>query len=112
VTARCIGDQVGSKRRAPLFVAYLPNGFIEGPQGVRIPKYMPQQQQLQQPPLQQQEKPPLQRSHRHRSSPAADSGSSEGEFDSAADVSVREDWLVVLARAAPDKKEWVRNPGK
>ena len=91
---RCIGDQVGTKRRPPVIVAYVPYAFVEGPQGVRIPKFAAQQQQQQ-----QQQQP-------H----SAASADSDEEY--APPAAAREDWLVVLARAARDKKEWVRRPGK
>ena len=92
---RCIGDQVGTKRRPPVIVAYVPYAFVEGPQGVRIPKFAAQQQQQQQ----QQQQP-------H----SAASADSDEEY--APPAAAREDWLVVLARAARDKKEWVRRPGE
>ena len=99
ITSRCIGDQVGTKRRPPVIVAYVPYAFVEGPHGVRIPKFAAQQQPQPQ------------------SSTSVDSDGSEDERDrpagdTAPPVAAREDWLVVLARAAQDKKEWVRRPGK
>jgi hypothetical protein len=98
VTARrCIGDQVGTKRRPPVIVAYVPYAFVEGPQGVRIPKFLAQQQPETQ--QQQQQQP--------QSAASADS-----DDECAPPAAAREDWLVVLARAAQDKKEWVRRPGK
>ena len=79
-----------------MLAAYVPYAFVEGPQGVRIPKFSPQEQQQQ-----QQQQPP----------PSADSDASGDELDDAAAAPVRDDWLVVLAKAAPHKKEWVRRPG-
>ncbi len=97
VTARrCIGDQVGTKRRPPVIVAYVPYAFVEGPQGVRIPKFVAQQQ----PETHQQ-----QQQQQPQSAASADS-----DDDGAPPAAAREDWLVVLARAAQDKKEWVRRP--
>ena len=91
---RCIGDQVGTKRRPPVIVAYVPYAFVEGPQGVRIPKFAAQQQQQ----------------HQQQQPHSAASADSDEEY--APPAAAREDWLVVLARAARDKKEWVRRPGK
>jgi hypothetical protein len=94
VCFRCIGEQVGTKRRAPVVVGYVPYAFVEGPQGVRIPKFASQQQQQQQ----------------HEQICAGDRDGSDDEA-APASAAAREDWLVVLAKAAPEKKEWVRRPG-
>jgi hypothetical protein len=94
VRCRCIGDQVGTKRRAPVVVGYVPYAFVEGPQGVRIPKFASQPQQTQQ----------------HEQMCAAERNGSDDEA-APANPATREDWLVVLAKAAPEKKEWVRRPG-
>ncbi len=87
-----------------MLVAYVPYAFVEGPHGVRIPKFTPQEQQHQQQQQQQQHQ---------QLPPSADSDASGDELDApaAAAAPVRDDWLVVLAKAAPSKKEWVRRPG-
>jgi hypothetical protein len=105
IASRCIGEQVGTKRRAPVVAAYVPYAFVEAPHGVRVPKYTPQQQQQQQQQQQEQQRQQVR---------LVGSDGSDDEFDEHAPVSAlaREDWLVVLAKAAPHKKEWVRRPGK
>jgi hypothetical protein len=81
--------------------AYVPYAFVEGPNGVRIPKFTPESQQQQQQQQQQQ------------LVDSADSDDSDGDLEERAPASVpaREDWLVLLAKAAPHKKDWVRRPG-
>ena len=72
----------------------MPYAFVEGPQGVRTPKFSSEQQ------------------HGKATAAAAHSDTRDDEHAASATTTAREDWLVVLAKATPEKKEWVRRPGK